>query len=686
MPGFITLFATIAASVTTIPALATAIYFGVTVAAYAAIAVGVSYLNRAVFGQRTPEQPSPEDVQASFRQGLQPRIRHYGRVKAAGPWLFGGSKDGDFHKGTVIAHTEIDAIEEHWIDDNEVTLDGDGFVTSAPYDSKVQIKTRLGTDTQTAFSGLVAAFSEYTAAHQGKGMALIYARQLAVPQGQFYEKFPNGFNTLYRAVLRGAKVWNPKTGVTAWDDNAASIIRDYLTHADGMRLPEAIFTTPQAQAGLEAAFDECARPITLKAGGTEEQFRLWGSYKLTERPGDVLKRMLACCDGQLVATGDGGYTLQIASGAAPTVTLDEDSILDIIELSRGIDAQQRPNTIRAEFLDQDADYGSGDADPWLDAADVTARGTEPDDVSYLMAPSHGQCRRLMKRRFHRKNPGWVMRITTNMKGLAAIGAEAVTVQLADFGINERFEIQAWGLNFGENNVLEGVTLDLIAMPASVFTWDAAAEEGTKPVTTSVDETSAIPVPTGLTLTYDTTTGNLEVDANAPPSASLELEYRNKPTAGSDWANFAPAEGETLALVSGLVDGTQYDVEARHVAFSGAKGDWSSPSAQITITSDTTAPADVTLNSATGGSGEATLNWTTPNAANFNRTVIKRNATNDEGTAVEIVLSPVYGAANTTYEITNTGLSAGTYYYWLSAQNGSGVDDGSGVASGAVVVS
>lgn len=681
------LIATIAATVTTNVVLATAIYFGVVAVAYTGIAIGLSYLSRAVFGQRTPDQSTPEDVQQSLRQGIQPRIRHYGRVKAAGPWLFGASDAGNFHKVTAIAHGEIDAIEELWIDDNEVTLDGAGLVTSAPYDSKVQLKTRLGTASQTAFSELVSTFADYTDAHRGKGIAMIYAKQLAVAQGDYHGKFPNGINTLYRAVLRGAKIWNPKTQVTEWDDNGASVIRDFLTHPDGMRLPSSIFTTTRAQAGWEAAFDECAESVSLKAGGTEEQFRLWGSYRLTERPGDVLHRMLACVDGAIVPTSDGGWALQITTGGTPSVTLDEDSILEVIELTRGLDRQQRPNTIRAEFLDAAADYGSGDADAWVDAADVTARGTEPEDVSFLMSPSHGQTRRLMKRRYHRRNPGWVMRVTTNMKGLACVGEEAVTIRLVDFGIDERFEIQKLEFNFGTENdevILEGVTLDLIAMPASVFTWDAASEEGTKPVTTSVDETSTIPVPTGLTLTFRTSTLTLDVDANAPPSDALELEYRIKPTSGSDWSNFAPAEGETLAVVSGLVDGTQYDVQARHVSFTGARGDWTS-SAQITITTDTTAPADVTLNAATGGSGQVTLNWDTPNAANFNRTVIKRGTTNVEGDATEIGASPVYGTPNTTYEIVDSGLAADDYYYWLYAQNGSGVDDGSGVASGSVTV-
>lgn len=101
---------------------------------------------------------------------------------------------------------------------------------------------------------------------------------------------------------------NPVTGVTEWNDRAAAVIRDYMTHRDGMRLPESLFTTPLAQAGWAAAYNRSNEAIAVAAGGTEPRYRLWGSYQLNERPADVLGRMLSCCDGRLVPTPDGGLT------------------------------------------------------------------------------------------------------------------------------------------------------------------------------------------------------------------------------------------------------------------------------------------------------------------------------------------------------------------------------------------
>lgn len=685
--GFVGLIATAAASITAIPALATAIYFGVTAASYAAITIGFNALSRAFVPK--PEQPKPEDVQQSFRQGVQPRTRHYGRVKVSGPWQFGGTNEGAFHKVIALAQGEIDAVEEHWIDDNEVTVSGN-TVTSAPYSGDARIEVKLGTDAQTAFSGLVSAFPEYTSAHRGRGITMLYARQDPVDQEAYFEKFPKGIDTLYRCVLRGAKVKNPKTGVTAWSDNAAAVIRDYMSHADGMRLPEALMTTTQAQQGWEDAFDACNEAVALDAGGTEARYRLWGSHTLTERPGDVIGRMLACCDGAIVSTSDGGVTLKVGQWAEPSVTLTSDDILDVSELTRGIDREQRPNTIRAQYLDADSDYSTGDADPWIDPVDVTARGPEPDDISVIMAPSHGQARRLMKLRFFRTNPDWVARVSVNKKGLALIGEQFVRIKLAEFGIDDVFEIQELALNFVAGGEVEGVTFDVISLPEGAYEWDAGLEEGTAPNATAASETSTVPLPTGFEVDIDRiTAGSQEVPVavltfDGPPVASLRVEARFKATADSEWSAITVASGATEATSPALSDGTEYEFQVRHLTSTGRPSDWSD-SIDITPVADETAPGPVTAVSATGGTGEVTLQWTTPNNANFSRTVIRRNTADDEGSAVAISGSPVYGPASTAMALDDTGLTAGTYYYWISAANASGVESSS-AATGAVTVS
>ena len=650
------------------------------------LSIGLSLLSQFIF-RPSANAPKPEDVQQSYKQPAQPRYKHYGRVKISGPWVFGESKTGDFYKVLALGQGPFDAIEEFWIDNNEVELDGSDIVTTEPYSNVVnppKIEYRLGASTETAYSELISEFTEYTSAHRGDGVASLYAKMPAVAQSNYYELYPNGIQTSFRVIARCAKVKNPVSGTTAWSDNAASIIRDYIISNDGMRFPESILQTTLAQDGWETAYARADEDVDLDAGGSEKRYRLWGSYRFDERPADVLSRMLRSCDGQLKITADGGLTLDIGDWYEPTVTIDNTMITAFSDVGKGNNILTTANTIRATFTSPDLDYQTTDADPWVDDTDVSERGEIAIDNSFIMTPSHTQCRRLMKLESYRANPEWIGTFTCNLKALKAFGERFVRIDYPALGIDGVFEQLDFKFNIGQDNILRSVTLQVRSLPEEAYNWDETTEEGTAPVSDTTVVDNSIPVPTGLTLNYNTTTLGLEIDIDDPGTEALYVQYRIKATSESDWTIVTPPDGETFYIVYGLQDGVEYEVQARFVSIGGRQGDWTS-SATITITQDVTPPSDITLNSATGGSGQVTINWTTPNSANFNRTVIKRNTVDNEAGATAITNSPFYGVANATYEIVDSGLAADDYYYWLYAQNGSGIDDGSGVASGAITV-
>jgi hypothetical protein len=652
------------------------------------IAAGLSFLAQSLI--KAPEAPKPEDVQSSFKQPAQPRARHYGRVKVAGPWVFAESKSGNFYKVLALGQGPIDAIEEYWIDDVHVTLDVNGAVQQEPWwhggDKNVAIFSRLGASTETVYSLLAANFPEWTSAHRGDGVASLLAYQQGPDQDAYFEQFPNGINTNYRVVLRGVKVKNPTTGTTGYNDNAASVVMDYMTHADGMRLPTSIFQTPLALAGWQAAYNRCAEHVTLKGGSFEARYRLWGSYYLNERPADVLGRMLISCDGRLYPTPDGGLKLDIGTWAGPTVVLDEDAIVGFSDVSRGKDILSTANVIRATYLGVDQDYQTTDADPWVDAADVSDRGEIETDTSFIMTPSHSQARRLMKLTAYRANPTWIGTFQCNLRALAALGERFVRITYPQFSIDEVFEVQDFKFNIGEGGILQGVTLQVQSMPSDAYAWDPNQEEGDAPVrdVTTVDRT--IPLPTGFDVQIDRKTIGGQpapyavLSFNAPP-AGLRVEAQGKRTADSQWIPISVQSGATSAESFILSDGEQYEFQIRHSSLTARKSDWTS-SFVITPVADETAPGPVVLGTITGGAGQVALNWTAPNSANYFAASIRRNTTNNEGTAT--LVRTEFGAPSAADSYTDTGLAPGTYWYWIKARNASGVESTS-VATGAKTV-
>lgn len=580
MPQLIVFIAASAATLGTSIATATAIFYGVQGAIYLGLSLGLSYLQSVLF---KPQAPKPEDVQSSIRNPTAPRQRHYGRVKASGPWVFAESKAGALHKVVAIGTGELDAIEEVWIDDTLVTIDGSGNVTTEPWyrggSPLVRILTRKGLATETHYTELGAEFAEWDADHRGDGVSSLYALQRPCKQSLFSQLFPNGVNTNYRVVLRGSKVYNPLTALTEWTDNAAAIIRDYIVHPDGMRLPASIVATAQAVTGWSTAATRAAATVPLKAGGTEATYRLWGSYRFEERPADVVGRMLACCDGRLVPTPDGGLTLDIGSWAEPTFTLTEDVIVGINDISMGRDVTTTANVIRAGYMSPLHDYQTTDADQWIDEADVLARGEYAKEVSFIMSPSHGQTRRLMKLESYRANPRWIGTFQCNMRAMAAFTHRFVRVTYPLFGIDEVFEVLDFRFDKGEGDILLGVTLQVQSMPETAYDWDAATEEGTVPISefTTVDGT--IPLPTGLNVTIERmTVGGVTAPYSVltfdpSPNASLKIEAQGKRVTDTAWTAIGVAPDATTATGFITDDVSEYEFQLRLVSLAGREGDW-----------------------------------------------------------------------------------------------------------------
>jgi hypothetical protein len=650
MPAAIALVATFAATLGTGAIGATAIFYGVSAALYLGIGIGLQFLSALIF---KPSAPRPEDVQASLKQPAQPRVRHYGRVKVSGPWIFGDSKAGILYKLLALGEGPIDAIEQFWFDDKLCVLDGAGWMTNHWYGLSVNIKSRLGAVPETAYSELTGNFPEWTTAHRGDGVASLLARQTPVEQENFLLVFPNGANTAYRAVLRGAKVLNPVTSVTAWSDNAAGVIRDYMTHADGMRLPAAVFNTPLALAGWQASWNRATEDIPLKGGGTEDRYRLWGSYFLNERPADVLGRMLVCCDGRLWPTPDGGLALDIGQWAEPTVIVDEDMIVGFSDFSRGKDILTTANTIRATYLDPTQDYQTADADPWVDPVDVAERGEIELDTSFIMSPSHSQTRRLMKLAAWRANPLWVGTFQLNLAGLAAVGERLVRITYPPFSIDHVFEVQNLQLIVGEGNILQGVTIEVLAMPQTAYAWDPTQEQGDAPVSTGTTVDRTVPLPASFTFTQGTnTTAGVPyaygILSFATPPAGLKVQGRYKKVSASGWLSVPIADGATSAQTGALDDGVAYEAQVRHTTATGRPGEWT-PSQSFTATADAVSPGALTGVSLTGNMlGGLTLNFTTPGTANVKFVKIYRAPTGVSLNRTTHLVETLVVAINTTY--------------------------------------
>ena len=151
----------------------------------------------------------PSDGQQTVTQPVPARWKSYGRVRIAGPaWWYEPLAD-IMSIGLALNQGRIDAIETFHIDDNEVTIDGSGNVTSSPYSGKTtQLFYRLGLPVETAYPTILSDFGIADA--RGDGVATILGRfqNFANSEDQ-YQNYPNGRPNL-RVTMRASVVWDPR--------------------------------------------------------------------------------------------------------------------------------------------------------------------------------------------------------------------------------------------------------------------------------------------------------------------------------------------------------------------------------------------------------------------------------------------------------------------------------------------
>lgn len=192
-------------------------------------------------------------VTRQVRQALTPRRLVMGEVRASGPYAFiGSTSENQFlHMIIILASHEVDEIGEIWVNEDSIPIDNletNGNVKSGKYfkdgQSYLRIKKFTGAAGQPACPDMIAAFPEWTANHKLSGMAYIYVRM-------FYnaDVYASGIPNI-SAWIRGYKVKDTRTGVSAWHHNAMLINRAYLTDTIiGRAIPESRFNDDYTDSG-----------------------------------------------------------------------------------------------------------------------------------------------------------------------------------------------------------------------------------------------------------------------------------------------------------------------------------------------------------------------------------------------------------------------------------------------------
>lgn len=567
------------------------------------LSMGVSWIADQLFG---PGTKKPEDMQGLIRQSVSPRMRHYGRVRLGGAIVFIETRSSSGVLAQVIAHGQgpFDGFEDVFIDNRLVDLENgeDGGVITAPYDpAKQRINVRHGTVAQTAMGQLTTDFPTiWTAEHRLRGIAYSLIRTASLDEEVITEVYPNRIPILSR-VVRASLCFDPRSGTTAWTRNAALIMRDYLTHKDGMAIPASLIDDDL----IKIAASVCDENVALKAGGTINRYAIGLSYSFEEEPKAILGRIINAADGRLFITSAGKIGFQVGKWIAPTVTISDEHVISY-EMTDGSGPFRESNEVTVKFTHVDVGYKEATSDPWRDEASISLLGeTRANMLAAYEIQHHNHARRIAKIVQARSAPRWQGTVITNLHGLNCWDQRWINLKLADLEIDGTFEIIGPPAVDPQSMT---ISLQVQSFEAGTYDFDAVTEEGFGPTIPEVLEEEDIPEPTGVVTAAvqrklgevsfnDTNTtvsqdgdGNISTGSTsnqqnqqilvyvatikwaAAPREGLQADAQYSLN-GIDWLAHAVAHNGTEAQTPPMASGATVRQRVRFSALGGARSDW-----------------------------------------------------------------------------------------------------------------
>lgn len=602
----------------------------------------------------------------------------YGKVRVGGAIVYDeatGDTNQYLHRIVAVSGHEINSFDRIYINDEYIDVtdipttgedrgniplvySSDGSTTSDRYDGKLRINLHLGTPDQAADSDLVVESDGlWTSEHRLRGIAYIYIRME-------YDAnvYPDGIPT-FTAEVKGKKVYDPNSETTAWSDNPALCLRDYLS-STGYGLGEVDANIDDTL--VNAAVSVCNQNNT-QAGTT--RYTCNGAFTTNVTPYDVIDNLLSSMGGTLWYA-QGKWRMKPAYWTTPVLDLNEDDLRSGINVSTRHSRRDNFNAVRGTFRGAESNWQTTDYPEVTSPASVVADNNQKSiaDVDLPFTDNSIEARRIAR-----------IALDSNRQQLtvtAAFGLSALQVQVGDnirvtnnrFGwVNKEFQVLSWSFGLTDGLDLQ-VNLTLRETAESVYDEvdDGAAYER--------DNTN-LPDPFGGLAVADLVAsggGRIQGDGTFINSAILswtaavssfvsyyDIEWK----ALSDSSYSSTTTPNNTIEISPLVDNIEYIFRVRAVSVNGVKGAFAT--VQFTGGGDETAPGLPTAITATGGFRYITINWTNPADADLNFVEIWENTSNLSSGATKVGIS-----GGNEFIRSNLGIQE-TKYYFLKSVDYSG---------------
>lgn len=658
-------------------------------AAVGAVALGASYLliggalllaNSLLSGQQQrPDAPKPEDGKYNLKTSVPPLVYVLGKVKKAGDYVFLEETGGNAYHITVLAAHSIKGYVSHWLHDEQVGLNINGYVVSPPhFGARVRIDTRSGANASVPYAMVTSAFPAiWGAQHRGDGLATVAMEVQSVTAEDLQATFPSGMPQ-HSAVLEGHnRLIDPRTGLAGYSENLAIFRYWHLTHPVGGKLtPDDMYDPDWANAA-----DVGDQLVTNRAGGSEPRYHGGVWFRANNDPVQIGRLIDQAAELVIYERPDGRVGVHAGEYVEPDVRLTADDLLSV-----RFDPNRRRSTnvlaVRGRYTDVQKGYNTADAAIY--GIPYPTEDERTKTVENQTVQRHNHMARMQKIAYIRANAERVTLVAHYERAKKVPYRRFIKVHYPPRLTESVIEITGRPTLSLRNLTYE---FEGIVIPgAALYLFNAATEEGVPGANVLPVERQNVPVPSG----FDATIQQEEVGGGSTAAfglanfllqnATFQYELEWQPTSGGAIQQVLGTAGALQVRSAYLADGVQYRFRARTWS-AGTPSVWTADVIR-TATADPIAPSPVSGVGGAGGAGQITFNWTAPNSSNYVGSRLYVNTTNSMTGAT--LVGTEYGPPNIADTRVVTGISAGTRYGFVVAVNGSGIA-AAPVGTGAVTV-
>jgi len=589
----------------------------------------------------------------------------YGKMKVGGAIVFDeatGNNNTFLHRVIAVAGHEVESFDGFYLNDDLISATVGGYLVSENYNKKtrsfpestfqsgryysllpegvgtefptyeelqvflvgggvypalvalasmrerlVRINTHNGSTDQLADADLVEESTKWGNEHRLRGVAYMYVRLKFNA-----DAFPNGIPVI-TALVKGKKLYDPRTSTTVWSDNPALCLRDYLTSKYG--LEEDIVNIDDTL--VISSANICDQTNTI-AGTT--RYTCNGSFTTASTPYDMMSELLKSMGGSLWYA-QGKWRMKSAYWTDTVMDLNEDDLRSGISLSTRHSRRDNFNVIKGTFRGEESNWQVTDYPQVTSTAYLVADGGQESvaDVDLAFTDNYIEARRLGLISLERNRQQLTVNASFGLRTLGLQVGDNVRISNERFGWTlteegdnrKEFEVVSWSFGLTDG-------LDLQTQMTLRETAESVFDEVDDSVQYIRDNTSLISpffVPSvGLTVVARTQiireklTNIITLTVTSSTSERIdyvECEFKLSSADTDSWITLGT--GQIGAFEATDLEDGLYDFRARAINTFGIKGEWYYHN-EVAASAGLAPPSNVTGFVAEVNGSVITLDW------------------------------------------------------------------------------